>query len=126
MAYFFSAGQGHCPTTYKTVVAYYSRNDLNRLRDLIAGHETYNDLLIATIGGVLGPSFAGALANLGLSATSAVGGYAISSYLSRRTSMIDNITMNNSGSGFNIRFKLSCINKGLNGHYWSINSMQLA
>jgi len=126
MGLYFGAGDGRCPSSSKTVYAYYTREQLVAMQKLMAAQDAAKAWTISKAAEKLAPVVASAIKQIGLNIGVNIATDSIISVFTRNSTTLANILMANSGSGFTLKLSLGCINKGLNGHYWAIRSIAKA
>jgi len=119
MGLYFGAGDGRCPSSSKTVYAYYTRKQLVQMQQLMAAQDAAKAWAISKAAEKLAPVVASAIKQAGVN----IATDSIISVFTSNSKTLANILMANSGSGFTLKLSLGCINKGLNGHYWAIRSL---
>lgn len=123
MGLYFGAGDGRCPSSSKTVYAYYTRKQLAQMQQLMAAQDAAKAWAISKAAEKLAPVVASAIKQAGLTIGVNIATDSIISVFTSNSKTLANILMANSGSGFTLKLSLGCINKGLNGHYWAIRSL---
>jgi len=126
MGLYFGAGDGRCPSSSKTVYAYYTRDQLVAMQKLMAAQDAAKAWAISKAAEKLAPVVASAIKQIGLNIGVNIATDSIISVFTSNSTTLANILMTNSGSGFTLKLSLGCIDKGLNGHYWAIRSIAKA
>lgn len=126
MGIYFGSGEGRCPTISKTVYASYTRDELNKMLELMQPQDAHEAWAIATAAGICAPTAVTGILTAGLAITLSTARDALIERFTSESSVLEKILQKNSGETFRLKLSLGCINKGLNGHYWAMRSLALA
>ncbi len=120
--YIVKYGDGGCRTANKTTTVTLNRTELDSLRTLCAGNrdkalKNLNRLSIIIAGAGLG-----FWAGMGVSVAMNEFSGAISKCLSQSPEKINKLLLSKN-SYYKVKLNLRCVNKGRNGHYLSLNTL---
>lgn len=127
MAMYFGSGEGRCPSSSTSVKHTFKRAELEEMARLYVGHDIITSALEDYLLGLCVGPLAKAIkakeffVDLGLSVLSDV----VGNFMAAKAEDIIKLLVENSKkTSYTLTLKLRCVNKGQNGHYWTIYSWE--